>query len=313
MENMEIAPSSSLMSAQTISQIQLDHGEATFGTEESARIWRHPALRGVELFQGIYRNYKFVRHFHAVPAIGIVDGGSMRVHDTASSHVLPSGTIFLLNPGDVHAPGPASEGGWSFRVFYLEESLLDAHSIELSEKIFRFSKQFVQDQLLANKMLRLHRKLEADGTTLEMESSLLSLLKRLAEYHVYQPGQLKISEIDTGKVKRVLEYLRANYHHNINLADLSAIAQSSPFQVLRTFRSAIGLTPHAYLIQIRIESAKRLLRSGHTISDVAVHTGFTDQSHFTRHFKRITGVTPGRYLPRDTQDWMLESGRELER
>jgi AraC-like DNA-binding protein len=66
---------------------------------------------------------------------------------------------------------------------------------------------------------------------------------------------------------------------------------------MRTFRRDVGLSPHAYLTQIRVEAAKKLLSEGASIVDVASDIGFTDQSHFTRHFKRITGVTPGQYLP----------------
>jgi AraC-like DNA-binding protein len=100
------------------------------------------------------------------------------------------------------------------------------------------------------------------------------------------------------KINRVKEYLNAYYGRDITLDDLAEVAQFSPYHLLRTFRSSVGLTPHAYLIQIRIEEGKRLLRTGNPISDVSATTGFTDQSHFTRHFKRIMGITPGQYFPR---------------
>jgi AraC-like DNA-binding protein len=91
--------------------------------------------------------------------------------------------------------------------------------------------------------------------------------------------------------------MNAHFERDIALDDLAAVAQFSPYHLLRTFRRSVGLTPHAYLIQIRIEEGKRLLRMGNSISDVSASTGFADQSHFTRHFKRIMGVTPGQYLP----------------
>jgi AraC-like DNA-binding protein len=84
---------------------------------------------------------------------------------------------------------------------------------------------------------------------------------------------------------------------SIGVEDLTEIAQLSRFHLMRTFRRDVGLSPHAYLTQIRVEAAKKLLSEGASIVDVASDIGFTDQSHFTRHFKRITGVTPGQYLP----------------
>jgi AraC-like DNA-binding protein len=66
--------------------------------------------------------------------------------------------------------------------------------------------------------------------------------------------------------------------------------------MIRVFRDATGLTPHLYLEQVRINHAGQLLRSGASIIDAALHVGFTDQSHLTRHFKKLTGITPGKYL-----------------
>jgi AraC-like DNA-binding protein len=69
----------------------------------------------------------------------------------------------------------------------------------------------------------------------------------------------------------------------------------SPYHVIRIFRKATGLPPYTYFEQLRIERAIDLLRRGVPISDVAVMTGFSDQSHLTRRFKRVVGVPPGKY------------------
>ncbi len=120
---------------------------------------------------------------------------------------------------------------------------------------------------------------------------------QLARKHSDCPEQTPHSGLEKTKISRVKEYLDAYYLRDITLDDLAAIAQFSPYHLLRAFRRTVGLTPHAYLIQVRIEAGKRLLRNGNSISDVSATTGFSDQSHFTRHFKRIMGVTPGQYQP----------------
>jgi AraC-like DNA-binding protein len=132
---------------------------------------------------------------------------------------------------------------------------------------------------------------------LDIESSILDVFTQLAQKHACLPAHIDRFGIQKTKIRRVKEYIDVYYRQDITLGDLAAIAQFSPYHTLRTFRSSVGLTPHAYLIQIRIEEGKRLLRIGNSISDVSASTGFTDQSHFTRHFKRIMGVTPGQYLP----------------
>jgi AraC-like DNA-binding protein len=279
------------------SDIHRDHGARPIGRDERGRIWRHGALNGAELFQGSYRRYEFARHFHSVPAIGVVESGSMSCYCRRTTHVLPLGTVLLLNPGEVHAPGPALSHEWSFRVFFFDDELFRVRLTDLARNALRFSEPFVQDRHLAGSLLRLHRKLETHGIALDLESSMFEIFAQLARKHSCVPVTSHPSGSEKAKIERVKDYLDAYYGRDITLGDLAAVAEFSPYHLLRTFRSSVGLTPHAYLIQIRIEQGKRLLRTGNSISDVSASTGFTDQSHFTRHFKRIMGVTPGQYLP----------------
>lgn len=263
---------------------------------ERARIWRHAALKGTELFHGSYRKHQFGRHFHPIPAISIVESGIMRVHFSQATHVLGSGSIFLLNPGDIHAPGPAGPHGWSFRVFYIENFLPADKSDEFGGDALRFRTQIMHDPALALALLRLHQQLESYGTALEAESTLLTIFARLVHKHTGSSNSLRIGT-ELARISRAREYLAAHYHRNVTLDELAGVAEFSPYHFLRVFRNAIGLTPHVYLTQIRIEAAKRLLQTGRSIASTAYETGFVDQSHFTRQFKRLLGVTPGQYLP----------------
>lgn len=96
------------------------------------------------------------------------------------------------------------------------------------------------------------------------------------------------------RLKQVLEYIHDNLGHSLSLLELSSVANLSPSHFTRVFRQETGQSPHQYLIQARIDQAKHLLRSGDDLSigSIAHQVGFADQSHFTRHFKRIVGVTP---------------------
>lgn len=96
-------------------------------------------------------------------------------------------------------------------------------------------------------------------------------------------------------VRRVREYLQENYAQNVSLADLASFADLSAFHLNRVFAKEVGLTPYAYQTQVRIARAKSLLTSGLPPVQVAIATGFYDQSHLGKHFKRLVGVTPGSY------------------
>ncbi len=196
---------------------------------------------------------------------------------------------------------PAHSPEWRFRVIFFEDELFRMRSIGVAGTVLRFSKPFVDDRQLADRVLRLHRKLETAGSALEFESCMFEVFAQLAQKHSCFPARVDRSGIETLKMTKVREYLHAYYERDLTLNQLAAVAALSPYHLVRTFRKSVGLTPHAYLIQIRVEHGKRLLRAGNSISDVAMSTGFVDQSHFTRHFKRIMGVTPAKYLPKRSQ------------
>jgi AraC family transcriptional regulator len=111
-----------------------------------------------------------------------------------------------------------------------------------------------------------------------------------------RPG--KAHGLPRATLQRLADYLRANLAENITLAELAAVAGLSSFHFARSFRKATGLAPHQYLIRLRVERARELLQqkqADKSLAAVAAEVGFYDQSHLSRHFRRIVGVTPLRF------------------
>lgn len=96
-------------------------------------------------------------------------------------------------------------------------------------------------------------------------------------------------------VNEIVNYIRRNVSRRITLGDIAELAELSVFQLIRSFRRELATTPYRLVVEVRIEYAKSLLTHGASIADAALDAGFADQSHFTRHFKRSTGVTPKKY------------------
>jgi AraC family transcriptional regulator len=95
-------------------------------------------------------------------------------------------------------------------------------------------------------------------------------------------------------VTQAVSFIHENYSRTVKLEDIAAAANLSLYHLTRVFKKAIGTTPHRYLVQVRVNSARLLLAAGaRSLAEVAVAVGFADQSHFTREFKRMLGVTPG--------------------
>lgn len=95
------------------------------------------------------------------------------------------------------------------------------------------------------------------------------------------------------KLRRALEYVRANLAGDIRLRDMAGAAGMSPFHFSRVFKEVIGVSPRRYLARSRVERAKVLLRDGEqSLKWIAAELGFADQSHMTNVFRRVTGTTP---------------------
>jgi AraC family transcriptional regulator len=96
-------------------------------------------------------------------------------------------------------------------------------------------------------------------------------------------------------VTQAVDFIHDNYAGGLSLSDIAAAAHLSPFHLSRIFKKATGVSPHQYLLQVRVNSARSLLAAGaggRSLAEVAAAVGFADQSHLTRHFKRMLGVTP---------------------
>jgi AraC-like DNA-binding protein len=135
-------------------------------------------------------------------------------------------------------------------------------------------------------------KLTTDDNLLARDEALTGALAKL--FPVVDSSRFK-PELTPRLVTRIKDFLHANYARPITLDHLVELTGVSRVHISRTFKQRVGLAPHEYLVQLRVARAKARLAEGLPIADAAALSGFTDQSHLTRHFKRITHLTPGAY------------------
>lgn len=268
--------------------------------QEQAKFWRAPDLGNLELLRASYISHSFARHTHDELMIGVIEQGGCAFYYRGGTHVAAAGSLVLINPGEVHDGAGAEAARLTYRALYPDVDLLRRAASDLAGKprgIPYFPSAVIEDAPLCRLVRSLHLALEAPASALERESRLLwtlaQLIGRCAEQHpaLFPIGKERLA------VQRAREYLEAHHPENVSLAQLARITNLSPFHLLRVFRAALGLPPHAYLTQLRVARAKNLLCLGLPIPQVALEAGFVDQSHLTRHFKRLVGVTPGQYLP----------------
>jgi AraC-like DNA-binding protein len=133
---------------------------------------------------------------------------------------------------------------------------------------------------------------------LERGARLLQALACLVARHASDKPPVPRVSSEHRAVERARAYLEALPGENVTLEALASETGLSSFHLCRVFHRQVGLSPHAYQTLVRVRLAKALLADGVPISRAAVEAGFYDQPHLTRHFKRIFGVTPGRFLAR---------------
>lgn len=204
--------------------------------------------------------------------------------------------------------GIAHRCNWStfveFTILALEPTLLqqvgqDWVNPDQIELVPRFMNE--PDALLTGIFATLRDELESDkmGGDLLIDSLKTTVaIHLLRNYCTIQPKHSNDSNgLSQSTLRYIKEYIYEHLHRNITLVELSTIVRISPYHFLRLFKKSIGVTPHQYILQCRIDQAKYLLQHGEfTISEIAVRTGFCDQSHLTRQFKRRIGVTPKQLL-----------------
>ena len=271
----------------------------THASKESIHIWRSPALSGVDLLRASYRSQRFGRHSHDHFAIGMIEDGALGFRYRGADVVAPAGAVNLANAGEVHTGQAAAPQGWSYRMFYMETRVLRAVATQLSGRrrdVPRFQPGVIHDRQLAGTIRRLHQNLEigADGA-LAFQTGFLEMLALLVERHADPPVAPGKAAQAPKAVQRVKAMMADDPQARLSIDDLAATAGLSPYHFIRVFRQTVGLTPHAYLVQLRVETAKRLLGRGQSVVAAALAAGFADQSHLTRHFRRLLGITPGQY------------------
>ena len=158
-----------------------------------------------------------------------------------------------------------------------------------------FKTAVVNDQHLADQFLQAHKTLEREHDVLEGQSLLLQALGVLFERYSHERPKT-VTHNGHRAVSRARDFLEARAHTSISLFELAAAVDLSAFHLNRVFRHETGLTPHEYQTQLRIERSKRLLKKRSPIVQVALEVGYADQANFSKQFKRLTGVTPGRYV-----------------
>ncbi len=258
------------------------------GTGEQVRAWQPPVPGIVEVFHAWFVEHVYPMHAHDSWTLLIVDEGAVRYDLDHHEHGILGPVVSLLPPYVPHNGQAATAHGFRKRVLYLD-------TVHLSEAMIGHAvdSPTFTDPLLHRRIRQLHASLVGPGEEFEAASRLALIRDRLSILlrGIDPPPR----RTDPRLARNVRDLLDSRVAEGISLEEAASALHADPTHLVRAFGREFGMPPHQYLISRRVDLARSLLLGGSPTRDVAAATGFHDQPHLTRHFKRIVGTTPGQY------------------
>jgi AraC-like DNA-binding protein len=275
--------------------------------QEWSRFYTRPDVYGVEFIHANFVRHRFSRHVHDYYVFGFIEAGLQTFSYRHSKHATANGGIIILNPDEPHTGEPATPQGFTYKALYPSAELLHSIARDVTGRSVPlpfFTAPVIYDADISRQLLRLHRALVSPALTMAGEVNLLDVFAGLISRYADSRFPLAAPRSETTAIRRAREYIEAHYDQDISLAQLARAVSFSPYYLARSFTAEVGMPPHAYLESVRIRHARRLLALGLPIAEVALATGFANQSHFTNRFKRFMGVPPGEFVKqgKNTQD-----------
>ncbi|NLR96492.1 AraC family transcriptional regulator [Rhizobium sp. P38BS-XIX] len=260
-------------------------------TPETNSILSAPAYPGIERIQAQFRGDAFELHRHDTYALGVTMRGVQTFRYRGEQRYSLPGRVIVLHPDELHDGGAATEDGLIYRMLYLEPSVL-FQCLETARIGLPFiGDPIVEDDRLAGLLLAALGELDRELDDLFVDDFVARLADGLVQ-HANLP-QRPLGSIAWGQVKVARDYLEEHVMRGVRSEELERVTGLDRFALARHFRAVFATSPHRFLLMRRLQHAKLMIGLGDSLAEVAAATGFADQSHLTRHFKKAFGIPPG--------------------
>lgn len=250
-----------------------------------------PPSSGLERIGARFFGTGYAPHRHDTYSLGITLRGVQTFTYRGARRASMPGQIIVLHPDELHDGAAGTEDGLSYRMLYLEPALLQAALPQGSASL-----PFVRDPVLSDPDFRqilalLLNDLDSEVEALQRDAFIAATADALCR-HSGLPAQRRTSA-DARAINRVRAYIRENAASSVSSDELETLSGLDRFSLARQFRALCGTSPHRYLTMRRLDLARAQIGAGMSLADVAAASGFADQSHLNRQFKKAFGMTPG--------------------
>lgn len=240
------------------------------------------------MLHATFEHHVYPVHTHDSWTVLLVDDGSVTYDPDRVAHRAEPASVALLPP---HVPhdGRSTTRGEAFRkrVLYLRPDWLPEAAADRAVRT-----PTLADPAAVRIVHRIHDLLRQPADRAEAEHGLHLLRAAVRDHLGFGPARTPVDAPLAARLRRLLDD-RLTEH--VSIDEAARLLGVHPGQLVRSFSTAYGLPPHRYITGRRVDRARRLLLNGYTPARAAVESGFHDQSHLTRHFRRILGTTPGTF------------------
>ncbi|MBI9089993.1 MAG: helix-turn-helix transcriptional regulator [Desulfobacterium sp.] len=271
-------------------------------TIEDVKYYRLSGVEGIEACRVVRSSHVFPKHTHNhnYTVILVEEGQSYCLGPEKTDSCIVSEEVALINPGQVHSGVPAGKSTISYWGLCIDATVMTRSAGQIFEREGlepELQHLIARDRILSKRLKDIFINMVNPSGKLEMESALLETVAHLVSQYSSPNGMVRAGN-EPRAVSLAKEFLSENLDEKVSLEDVAGAVGLSRYHFLRVFKRATGLPPHAFRTQQRIRQARHLMRSGVPFAEVALETGFTDQSHFTNKFRQLTGATPRQYVAR---------------
>ncbi|WP_404319335.1 AraC family transcriptional regulator [Malaciobacter canalis] len=233
----------------------------------------------------------YKEHIHNTFSIGAIIKGKRVYTNKNNYYTICKNHLAIVNPNTIHSCNSINNEESFYYMLYLNKAYLK--SLFQTENFLEFKKELVEDKESYNEFLKLCKVIFSNEFYIKKEQYLINFILNLYKKHSdfkeeYTKDKLKISN-------EIVDYLHKKVDSDITLEELSKKFNLSKFYLLKLFKKELGTTIYTYFINLKIEYAKKLLKKNMPISEVALESGFFDQSHFHRNFIKFVATTPKKY------------------
>jgi AraC-like DNA-binding protein len=248
-----------------------------------------PACPGLERMEAFFAGHGFDPHRHDTYAIGYTMEGVQAFRYRGAARQSTPGAVFVLHPDEVHDGSAGTSGGFRYRILYVEPRLIH-------DALGRARLPFVREPVSTNRRLAAAivpalDDLDVPLEDLRRDQIVVDLAEALAAAAGATARRARRSA-DVRAVDMAREFIDANVRKPIAASEMERVTGAGRYTLARHFRACLGTSPYRYLVMRRLDRARV---DPPRLADAALLSGFADQAHLTRHFKRAYGVTPGRW------------------